>query len=56
MYCSETWVLTKVISSSLKSAVMKAVRRVIGVTYKDRVTNEAGFIDLHKLHARSRLQ
>ena len=64
MYCSETWVQTEAISSSIKKTprrVIKALRRTKGVTYKDRVTNKAvikntGLVDLDKLHLRSRLR
>ena len=64
MYCSETWVQTKAISSSIKKTprrIINALRRTKGVTYEDRVTNKAvientGLVDLDKLYLRSRLR
>ena len=41
MYCSETLEEAKTISSFFKSADLKALRRIIGVPFKDRFTNEA---------------
>ena len=60
MYCSKTWAQTKTISSSLKSADMKALRRITGET-NNKVTNVAvikmtGLVDLNKLQGRSRLR
>ena len=41
MYCSENWAQTKVTTGYLKSADMKALRRITGVNYEKAVTNEA---------------
>ena len=61
MYCSETWVQRKAISSSLKSADVKTVERITGVNYKNRVANKAVFksigpVDLDKIKVLSRLR
>ena len=61
MYRPETWAQTKVISSSLKTADMKALPRITGVINKDRVNNEVvvkmtSLVDLDKLQKRSRLR
>ena len=60
MYFAETWTQTKA-SSTLKRGNVKAPRRIIGLTYKDRVTNEAvlkmtGLVELDKLQVRLRLR
>ena len=61
MFSSENWAQTKAISSSFKSADMKSLGRITGVTFKDRVTNDAVIkltvlIDLFRPQARSRVR
>ena len=40
LYACETWTVTKEMDKRIQALEMKCFRRILGITYKDRVTNE----------------